>query len=125
MGIPGQEKLTIIKNKKIRKYDFLASELPLLYKCKTQIVFYAMTLDGLVTKYYSEYLTKLKIPMKINTYRQFTVLRKTLKLISLETRRGLDKIELDGASKRSINRLYSARMRLMGKRMIKTSNVNS
>ncbi|KAF7684128.1 hypothetical protein TCON_0688 [Astathelohania contejeani] len=84
VGITSQDNLQIIETEKKRKYDLLANELGLLYKAKTKIISYAMTWDGVVTKYHRNYLKELNITPTIEAYIQSTILNKTLETISLE-----------------------------------------
>ncbi|WUR05046.1 reverse transcriptase [Vairimorpha necatrix] len=46
VGITNQDRLTIVENEKLRKYDLLANELGLIHKSQTRIVPYVMTWDG-------------------------------------------------------------------------------
>ncbi|EQB62184.1 hypothetical protein NAPIS_ORF00241 [Vairimorpha apis BRL 01] len=65
------DRLSLVENEKLRKCDLLANELGIIHKCKTRIVSYVMTWDGVA-------------------YIQSLVLKKTLESISLERRRGHD-----------------------------------
>ena len=49
VGITNQDLLQTVEVEKQRKYDILANELSLLYKCKSKIFPYVITWDGLVT----------------------------------------------------------------------------
>ncbi|TBU20062.1 hypothetical protein CWI38_0139p0050 [Hamiltosporidium tvaerminnensis] len=55
VGITFQDLLQIVETEKLRKYDLLANELGLIYKCSVEIIPYVMTWDGIVTKYYKTY----------------------------------------------------------------------
>ncbi|TBU20583.1 hypothetical protein CWI38_0032p0070 [Hamiltosporidium tvaerminnensis] len=66
-----------IKTEKLRKYDLLANELGLIYKCSVEIIPYVMTWDGI----------RLQIPMNIEAYIQSIVLKKTVETISFDRRR--------------------------------------
>ncbi|KAF7684774.1 hypothetical protein TCON_0018 [Astathelohania contejeani] len=90
VGITSQDNLQIVETEKKRKYDLLANELGLLCKAKTKIILYVMTWDGVVTKYYRNYLKELNITLTIEAYIQSTVLKKTLETISLEYRRSIE-----------------------------------
>ncbi|TBT98941.1 hypothetical protein CWI39_2208p0010, partial [Hamiltosporidium magnivora] len=83
VGITSQDSLQIVETEKIRKYDLLANELRLIYKCS----------DGIVTKYYKSHLKRLEIPMNVKAYIQSIVLKKTVETISFDRRRGLDVIK--------------------------------
>ncbi|TBT98007.1 hypothetical protein CWI36_2591p0010, partial [Hamiltosporidium magnivora] len=60
-----------------RKYDLLANELGLIYRCSVEIIPYVMTWDGIVTKYHKSHLKRLEIPMNVEAYIQSIVLKKT------------------------------------------------
>ncbi|TBU12593.1 hypothetical protein CWI38_0702p0010, partial [Hamiltosporidium tvaerminnensis] len=90
VGITSQDSLQIVETKKLRKYDLLANELGLIYKCSVEIIPYVMTWDGIVTKYHKSHLKRLEIPMNVEAYIQSIVLKKTVESISFDRRRGLD-----------------------------------
>ncbi|KAL4713384.1 hypothetical protein ACJJTC_016852 [Scirpophaga incertulas] len=91
VGITNLDLLTQIENGKSRKYDLIANELSLIYKCKVKIILpYVITWDGLVTKYHKKYRKEIGIQPKTEAYIQSLVLKKTLECISLERRRGLE-----------------------------------
>ncbi|TBU05875.1 hypothetical protein CWI36_0560p0010, partial [Hamiltosporidium magnivora] len=73
-----------------RKYDLLANELGLIYKCSVEIIPYVMTWDGIVTKYHKSHLKRLEIPNNVEAYIQSIVLKKTVETISFDRRRGLE-----------------------------------
>ena len=50
VGITSQDRLQIVENEKAKKYDFFANELGAMHKCKTRIIPYVMTWDGIVNK---------------------------------------------------------------------------
>lgn len=90
VGITSQSQLNRVENEKMRKYDLIANELGLMYKCKVKIVPYVMTWDGVVTVYHKKYLKELGITPNIEAYIQSRVLKKTLEGISFDRRRGLE-----------------------------------
>ncbi|TBU13171.1 hypothetical protein CWI38_0512p0060, partial [Hamiltosporidium tvaerminnensis] len=90
VGITSQDSLQIVETKKLRKYDLLANELGLIYKCSVEIIPYVMTWDGIVTKYHKSHLKRLEIPMNVEAYIQSIVLKKTVEIISFDRQRGLD-----------------------------------
>ncbi|TBU10975.1 hypothetical protein CWI38_1451p0010 [Hamiltosporidium tvaerminnensis] len=49
-----------------------------------------MTWDGIVTKYHKSHLKRLEIPMNVEAYIQYIVLKKTVETISFDRRRGLE-----------------------------------
>ncbi|TBU07371.1 hypothetical protein CWI36_0285p0060, partial [Hamiltosporidium magnivora] len=65
-----QDSLQIVETEKLRKYDLLANELGLIYKCSVEIIPYVMTWDGIVTKYHKTYVKRLQIPMNVEAYIQ-------------------------------------------------------
>ncbi|TBU11402.1 hypothetical protein CWI38_1225p0010, partial [Hamiltosporidium tvaerminnensis] len=77
VGITSQDSLQIVETEKLRKYDLLANELGLIYKCSVEIIPYVMTWDGIVTKYHKSHLKRLEIPMNVEAYIQSIVLKKT------------------------------------------------
>ncbi|KAK1348294.1 hypothetical protein LUQ84_002299 [Hamiltosporidium tvaerminnensis] len=90
VGITSQDSLKIVETEKLRKYDLLANELGFVYKCSVEIIPYVMTWYGIVTKYYKTYVKRLQIPMNVEAYIQFIVLKKTVETISFDRRRGLE-----------------------------------
>ncbi|TBU20456.1 hypothetical protein CWI38_0068p0060 [Hamiltosporidium tvaerminnensis] len=81
VGITSQDSLQIVETVKLRKYDLLANELGLIYKCSVEIIPYVMTWDGIVTKYHKTYVKRLQIPMN------------TVETISFDRRRGLESVD--------------------------------
>lgn len=94
VGITNLDLLTQVENEKLRKYDLIANELSLIYKCKVKIIPYVMTWEGLVTKFHKKHRSEIGIQPKTEAYIQSLVLKKTLESISLERRRGIE--EEDG-----------------------------
>ncbi|TBT97277.1 hypothetical protein CWI37_2375p0010, partial [Hamiltosporidium tvaerminnensis] len=90
VGITSQDSLQLVETEKLRKYDLLANELGLIYRCSVEIIPYVMTWDGIVTKYHKSHLKRLEIPMNVEAYIQSIVLKKTVETISFDRRRGLD-----------------------------------
>ncbi|TBU10684.1 hypothetical protein CWI38_1610p0010, partial [Hamiltosporidium tvaerminnensis] len=90
VGITSQDSLQIVETEKLRKYDLLANELGLIYKCSVEIIPYVMTWDGIETKYHKSHLKRLEIPMNVEAYIQSIVLKKTVETISFDRRRGLE-----------------------------------
>lgn len=105
VGITNQDRLTIVENEKLRKYDLLANELGLIHKSRTRIVPYVMTWDGVVTKYHKKYIRELEIQPTLEAYIQTIVLKKTLESISLDRRRGYDQ---EDAGEEEVARAVSA-----------------
>ncbi|TBU20427.1 hypothetical protein CWI38_0072p0030 [Hamiltosporidium tvaerminnensis] len=90
LRINSQDSLQIVETERLRKYDLLANELGLIYKCTVEIIAYVMTWDGVVTKYHKSHLKRLEIPMNVEAYIQYIVLKKTVETISFDRRRGLE-----------------------------------
>ncbi|TBU09930.1 hypothetical protein CWI39_0017p0020 [Hamiltosporidium magnivora] len=68
--ITSQDSLKIVQTEKLTKYDLLANELGLIYKCSVEIILYVMTWDGIVTNN--------------------IIHKKTIETISFDQRRGLE-----------------------------------
>ena len=90
VGITNLDLLTQVENEKLRKYDLIANEIALTYKCKVKIIPYVMTWDGCVTRFHTKYRTEIGIQPKTEAYIQSVVLKKTLESISFDRRRGLE-----------------------------------
>ena len=89
VGITNQDLLQTVEVEKCRKYDLLAGELGQMYKCKTKIIPYVVSWDGIVTSYHKKYIKELGITKNIEAYIQSRILKKTLESVSFESRRGL------------------------------------
>ncbi|WUR03840.1 reverse transcriptase [Vairimorpha necatrix] len=105
VGITNQDRLTIVENEKLRKFDLLANELGLIHKSHTRIVPYVMTWDGVVTKYHRKYIRELEIQPYLEAYIQSIVMKKTLESISLERRRGYDQEDAEEEVARAVSAL--------------------
>ena len=90
IGVTNQDLLQTVETEKTRKYDILANELSNMYKCKTKIIPYVKTWDGLVTVYHKKHIKELEITDNVKAYIQTIVLKKTLESISFEHRRELN-----------------------------------
>jgi hypothetical protein len=84
VGITSQDRPQIVENEKRHKYDILANELGALHKCRTRIILYVLTWDGIVTKFHKTYSKEIGLTTKIEAYIQYVVLKKTLESISYE-----------------------------------------
>ena len=91
IGVTNQDLLQTIETEKIRKYDILANELSNMYKCKTKIIPFVITWDGLVTVYHKKHIKELEITDNVKAYIQTIVLKKTLESIYFEHRRELNR----------------------------------
>ncbi len=89
VGITSQDNLQTVESDKLWKYDLLANELGLMYKCRTRMISYVLTWDGVVTTYHKKYVQMLALSTSTEAYIQSRVLKKTLESISLDYRRGI------------------------------------
>ncbi|KAI4293385.1 hypothetical protein PAPHI01_2659, partial [Pancytospora philotis] len=62
VGITSQDQLQTVETEKAHKYDLLAGEIGMMYKCSVRVVPYVMTWDGVVTKCHKKYLRELDVP---------------------------------------------------------------
>ena len=65
----------------------LANELGAMHNCKTRIIPYVLTWDGIVTKFHKSYSKEIGLTDSIQSYIQFIVLKKTMESISFSYRR--------------------------------------
>ena len=66
-----------------------------MHNCKTRIIPYVITWDGIVTKFHKSYAKEIGLTTKIESYIQFIVLKKTLESISFSYRRDGEETEQD------------------------------
>jgi hypothetical protein len=85
IGVTSIDNLQQVESEKLRKYDLLANELGLIHGCKTKIIPYVLTWDGIVTKYHEKYRKELEVTDRIEAYIQSATLKKTLESVSLST----------------------------------------
>ena len=78
-----------METKKLRKYDSLASEVSLIYKCPVKIIPYVLTWDGIVSYIHRRHVKELGLPPNIEAYAQSLALKKTLECVTLDRRRGV------------------------------------
>ena len=93
IGITSIDNLKTVEMEKTRKYDLLAKELGLIYKCTTRIIPYVFTWDGLVTKYHTGYKKMLGVEEHTEAYIQSLILKKTFESISIDFRRSEETVE--------------------------------
>ncbi|KAM0679332.1 hypothetical protein BDAP_000199 [Binucleata daphniae] len=105
IGVTNLDLLTVVENEKLRKYDILAGELSLLYKCKVLIYPYVLTWEGLVTKCHKRYSREIGLQPDIEAHIQSLVLRKTLESLSFDRRRGLEEETLQEEPEEMCRRL--------------------
>eukprot|EP00734_Pompholyxophrys_sp_LG126_P000377 Pompholyxophrys_sp_v1_NODE_145_length_1573_cov_1.496047.p1 type:complete len:206 gc:universal NODE_145_length_1573_cov_1.496047:1181-564(-) len=105
VGITSQDQLTIVENEKKRKYDVLANEMGAMHKCRTKIIPYVLTWDGIVTRFHKTYSKEIGLTTKIESYIQFIVLKKTLESISYDYRRGGEETNLESLEKATLVKL--------------------
>ena len=87
--------MTIVENEKRRKYDVLANEMGAIHNCKTRIIPYVLTWDGIVTKFHKSYIKEIGLTTKIQSHIQFIVLKKTFESLSYDYRRSGEEIFLE------------------------------
>ncbi|EQB60996.1 hypothetical protein NAPIS_ORF01427 [Vairimorpha apis BRL 01] len=59
IGVTSLDNLQQVESEKFMKYDELANELGLIHGCKTKIIPYVITWDGIVSKYHSKHKKNL------------------------------------------------------------------
>ncbi|TBU03294.1 hypothetical protein CWI39_0992p0010 [Hamiltosporidium magnivora] len=90
VGITFQDSFQIVETEKLRKYDFLANELGLIYKFGVEIIPYVMIWDVIVTKYHKSHFKRLEVPMKVEPYIPSIIPKKmTVEAIFFDQLRGL------------------------------------
>ncbi|TBT96852.1 hypothetical protein CWI36_3321p0010, partial [Hamiltosporidium magnivora] len=60
------------------------------YKCSVEIIPYVMTWDSIMPLCHKSHLKRLEIPMNLEAYIRYIVLKKTVETISFDRRRGLE-----------------------------------
>ena len=108
VGITNLDLLTQVENEKTRKYDLIANEVALSYKCKVKIIPYVMTWDGLVTKYHKKHRSEIGIQLKTEAYIQSLVLKKTFESISFDRRRGIEEEDGHNEVDELVNKITAA-----------------
>ena len=109
VGITNQDLLQVVENEKKRKYDILANELGVMYKCRTKIIPYVLTWDGVVTIFHKSYMSELGITPNVEAYIQSRVLKKTLESVSFDRRRNMiEGNELEEEVEEAVKRLSIA-----------------
>ncbi|KAM0688015.1 hypothetical protein COBT_000730 [Conglomerata obtusa] len=74
----------------------------------TLFVPYFITWDGLVTKFHRKYCRMLEIPAETEAYIQTIALKKTLELISLDRRRGIEEEDKEFEDEKSVESMIAA-----------------
>jgi hypothetical protein len=69
-GITNLDILSQVENQKTKKYDLIANEIALTYKCNVKIIPYVMTLDCFVIKFYKKDRNETGITSKTESYIQ-------------------------------------------------------
>ena len=106
IGITSQDQLQRVETEKQHKYDMLAKEMGMMYKCSTRIIPYVVTWEGIVTKCRRRHSEALGLSPRIEAYIQSVVLKKTLESISYEHRRSIYEREDDeDGTERALARL--------------------
>ena len=65
IGVTNQDQLQTVETKKAHKYDLLAGETQMIYKCMVKITLYVIAWDEVVTKCHKKYITELGIPPNV------------------------------------------------------------
>ncbi|KAM0686766.1 hypothetical protein COBT_002006 [Conglomerata obtusa] len=81
--------------------------------CETRIIPYVITWDGLVTKFHREYCKMLEIPAETEAYIQTITLKKTLELISLDRRRGIEEEDKEFEVGKSVESMTAAHVNVL------------
>lgn len=80
-----------------------------MYKCKTKIIPYVLTWDGVVTIYHKSYMNELGMTLNVEAYIQSRVLKKTLESVSFDRRRNMiEGNELEEDVEEAVKRLNVA-----------------
>ncbi|XP_029654034.1 uncharacterized protein LOC115227295 [Octopus sinensis] len=68
VGITLQDRLKHVETEKFHKYDLLANELSILYYVKIKIIPIVLKRDGVVSRYFKNYMDRLSIEKATRTY---------------------------------------------------------
>ena len=78
VGITNKNILPTTELTKSRKYELLSNELSLMYNgAKVTTIPVVITWDGLVTRYFKKYMSKLGVEKRLQAYIQTIVLKRT------------------------------------------------
>ena len=106
VGITSQDRLQTVETEKQHKYDMLAKEMGMMYKCSTRIIPYVLTWDGIVTKHHHRHSEALGLSRHAEAYIQALAVKKTLESVSYEHRRNLlERGDGEDAAERALERL--------------------
>ena len=86
VGITSPYRLLTVETEKKRKYNILANKLGSENNCKTKIIPYVLTWDGIVTTFHKRYSKEIGITDSVEAYIQSIVLKKTLESIFFDYR---------------------------------------
>ncbi|EQB62405.1 hypothetical protein NAPIS_ORF00013 [Vairimorpha apis BRL 01] len=120
IGVTSLDNLQQVESEKFRKYDELANELGLIHGCKTNIIPYVITWDGIVNKHHSKHRKELGITDRIEAYIQSTTFKKTLESISMEYRRGERIAETEEADQQTT--VFQGQILAFSKRLYEGNN---
>jgi hypothetical protein len=101
IGITSQDQLITVEAEKQHKYELAAREMGAIHKCKTRIIPYVMTWDGIVTQFHTKHVKAIGLTQKIEAYIQYIVLKKTQESITSDYRRGVEATCEDGNARAS------------------------
>lgn len=85
IGITSQEQLVTVEAEKQHKYELAAREMGAIHKCKTKIIPYVMTWDGIVTQFHSKHVKAIGLSRRIEAYIQYIVLKKTRECVTSDS----------------------------------------
>ena len=73
---------------KVIKYDRLVKEIAQITGCKTEVIPYAITWDGIVSKYHKGYRKRIGVSDRTHAYTQYLALKNTLEIILRDAKGG-------------------------------------
>ena len=89
VGITNKNILPTTELTKSRKYELLSNELSLMYNgAKVTTIPVVITWDGLVTRYFKKYMSKLGVEKRLQAHIQTIVLKRTCESVLIDFRRG-------------------------------------
>ncbi len=86
----------------------MTNEVCMIYKCKTRIVPYVLTIDILFTKLHRQYCSLIEILVKTDVYISKIAPKKTFECIFLGRRRGIEEEDKEFGVGQSVKCLVAA-----------------
>ena len=74
VGVTSQDQLQRVETEKQHKYDLLAEEMGLMYKCPTRIIPYVLTWESIVTRHHHAHAEAIGPTSRIKAYIQYLAL---------------------------------------------------